>query len=294
MPKCRIGCPASIAFLFLLSSSPVATAQVGGVVGGTQIVPRDRVPPPRTGTGSVKGRVVDGVSGGPVARARVTLMGSTRAMVVTDAGGAFAFANLPPGPINISVDKSTYLNTSYPTRGRTFRSSMRPVMLTDGQALDGVTIPVFHGGSISGRVVDANGDPVDYAQIGVLRIPAPGRIGNPQMRSGTSTDDRGEFRIGRLEPGTYIVQASARRGPNFAEDITPAGTGPTAPLPLPLPTYYPGALSLDQAQPIAIERGQAAADIEVILAEGTPGVIIGTVTMNSGTLSSDLNTFINI
>jgi len=290
----RIGCPAAIGILFLLSSSQIAPAQVVFSGGGAQIPPRDRVPPPRTGTGSIKGRVVDGVTGGAVARARVMLPGIGRAPILTDASGAFAFANLPAGPINISVDKSTYLSSRYPTPGRTFRSSMRPVILADGQALEGVTIPIFHGGSISGHVVDANGDPVDYAQVNVLRIPAPGRIGRPTMRSGTGTDDRGEFRIGRLEPGTYIVQVSAtRRGPN-PEDMMPAGAPTTAPLPQPLPTYYPGALSIDQAQPIVIERGQATTDVDVILAEGIPGVITGTLTTSNGTPLSEQNGYVNV
>jgi hypothetical protein len=290
----RIGCPASLAFLLLLTSSSIAPAQVVVPGSNVQIAPRDRVPLPRTGTGSIKGRIVDGTSGGAVPRARVTLMGSTRATVLTDASGAFAFSNLPPGPLNLSIDKSTYLSSRYPTSGRTVRSNMRPLVLADGQALEGVTIPLFHGGAISGRVVDASGDPVDYAQVSVLRVPAPGRVGRPAMRSGSSTDDRGEFRVGRLEPGTYIVQVSARRGPGQMDETAPPGSPTSAPLPQPLPTYYPGALSIDQAQPITIERGQAATDIDIVLAEGIPGVITGTVTTSNGASPSEMNGFVNV
>jgi len=168
-----------------------------------------------------------------------------------------------------------------------------PLLLADGQALEGVSIPIFHGGSISGRVVDASGDPVEFAQVSLLRIPAAGRVGRPTMRGGTATDDRGEFRIGRLEPGSYIVQVIGRRGPN-PEDMLPAGALTTPPLPLPLPTYYPGALSIDQAQPIVVDRGQAAADIEVVLSEGVPGVILGTLTANNGASSSDMNGYVNV
>ena len=290
----RIGCPALVALLFLATSPFAARGQVVISNGNAQIAPRDRVPPPRTGTASVKGRVVDGVTGAAVARARVTLAGTTRATVLTDASGAFAFSNLPPASITISVDKSTYLNSRYPTSGRTIRSSMRPLMLADGQVLDGLTIPIFHGGSISGRVVDASGDPVDYAQVGVLRMPAAGRVGRPTMRGGTSTDDRGEFRLGRLEAGMYILQVSARRGPGPNPDEMMSGSAPGTPLPQPLPTYYPGALSLDQAQPILIEKGQPATDIEVILAEGVPGVIVGTVSTPTGISLGESNAYINV
>ncbi len=299
----RIGCPASVALLFfILPATAPAQSVSGGVSGGiiqgapgviVQGPPRDRVPPPRTGTGSVKGRVVDGVSGNAIARARVTLQGPTRVTVVTDASGAFAFANLPPGSINLGVDKATYLNTRFPTPGRTVRTNFRPVMLADGQAMEGVVIPMFHGASIAGRVVDANGDPVDFAQVSALRIPGPGRIGRPMMRGGVSTDDRGEFRVGRLEAGTYLLQVSARRGPSPDDMGTSAAPG-TAPLPQPLPTYYPGVLSLEQAQPITIEKGQSATDIEIALAEGIPGTVIGTVTMSNGSGFPAGNAYVNV
>ena len=287
MPIGRIGCPALLALLFFATSPLAARGQVVIPNGNVQIAPRDRVPPPRTGTGLVKGRVVDGVTGAAVARARVTLMGATRATVLTDASGAFVFSNLPPGSLNISVDKSTYLNSRYPTPGRTIRSSMRPLMLADGQALDGLTVPIFHGGAISGRVFDASGDPVDYAQVGLLRMPSAGRVGRPTMRGGTSTDDRGEFRIGRLEPGNYLLQVTARR-PNVDEPTPTA-----APAPQPMPTYYPGVLSIDQAQPIAIERGQSATDLDIVLAEGVPGVVVGTVTMSNGSPLPEMNGYVN-
>src|SRR3954469_17924488 len=131
----RIGCPASVALLFFILPARVPAQTVsGGVSGGiiqggpggiVQGPPRDRVPPPRTGTGSVKGRVVDGVTGAALARARVIVQGPTRMSVSTDASGAFALVNLPPGPINLSVDKATYLSTRFPTPGRTVRSNFR-------------------------------------------------------------------------------------------------------------------------------------------------------------------------
>lgn len=253
--------------------------------------PRDRVPPPRTGTGVIRGRVVDGATGSAVPRARVTVQGGMRPSMLTDASGVFAFGNLPAGPTMISVDKSTYLSTRYPTPGRTVRSGSRPVILADGQVLDNVTVPIFHGAAITGRVLDANGDPLDNAQVSVLRVPAVGRVGRPMSRGGSSTDDRGEFRVGRLEGGTYLVQVTSRRN-QIAEEMIPGAT-PAPPLPQPLPTYYPGALTIDQAQPITLERGQTATDIDVVLAEGFPGILNGTVTLANGLSVSGTNTYIN-
>lgn len=293
MLMCRIGCPVRIALAILLSFA--AASQAGQIVSGIQggVSPRDRVPPPRTGTGVVRGRVVDGVTGAGVARARVTFQGGKRSSTMTDGNGVFTFTELPMGPVMISVDKPTYLGTRYPAPGRTIRSNSRPLMLADGQALDNIAIPIFHGASISGRVMDANGDLVDYAQVSVLRIPAPGRMGRPTQRAGTSTDDRGEFRIGRLEAGTYLVQVNARPQPR-PEDMMPTpGTTPTPPAPMPLPTYYPGALAIDQAQPITLEKGQAVTDIDIVVAEGIPGIVNGILTSATGAPLGESNGYVN-
>ena len=179
----------------------------------------------------------------------------------------------------------------YPLAGRTIRSGSRPVTLSDGQVLDSLTIPLFHGAAIMGRVLDANGDPLDNAQVSALRVPAGGRIGRPVMRSSSSTDDRGEFRLGRLDAGSYILQVSARR--NVMNEEMP-GAAAAPPAPQPLPTFYPTALSIDGAQPIALERGQTVNDIDITLAEGFPGVVNGTVATANGGLPAGWSAFVNV
>jgi len=252
------------------------------VSGATQTPPRDRVLPPRTGTGVIKGRVVDGTTGAAVARARVMLQGpGAGAPTVTDADGAFTFTSLPPGPVTLMVQKSTYLPARYPAGGRTIRAQARPLILRDGQALDNIAVPMFHGGSITGRVFDANGDPVEFAQVSLLRIPPGGRTGKPAMRQSTQTNDLGEFRLGRLEEGTYAVQVSARRDEMMFGPMPPQAQ-PPPPLPQSVPTFYPGALSIDQAQPIVVDRSQAVTGIDIVLGEGIPGVVTGTVLMPNG------------
>ena len=297
MPMFRIGCPVRLVIvsLFLLVFAVPAPAQqvvINPTVQGGAPPPRDRVPPPRTGTGVIKGRVVDGVTGAAVPRARVMLQGSGRSTVTTDASGMFTFSGLPIGPVMISVDKSTYLNARYPAAGRTIRANIRPALLADGQTMDNVTIPMFHGASMSGRVLDANGDPIDFAQVSVMRVPSSGRLGRPTMRAGGSTDDRGEFRVGRLDSGTYLLQVTVRQQPSPG-DMMPGAT-PAPPQPQPLPTYYPGALAIEQAQPITLEKGQSVTDIDVVLTEGTPGIVTGTLTPAAGTTLAESNAYVNV
>jgi len=276
-----------VGFVVALLLVPVAAAKAQQLqtMGGIQVQPgRDRPPVVRVGTGVLKGRVVDGATGGAVPRARVMLQGAAfgRPPVTTDGSGAFAFTNLPAGPVTVMVEKSTFLQGRYPDAGRTFRSASRGLVLADGQVLDDVTIRIFHGCAISGRVLDANGDPVEFAQISAIRVPGSGRGGRLDQRGGSQSNDLGEFRVARLEPGTYVLQVNPRRMQidQIRSDGMPGAPAP--PTPQPLPTYYPSAVALEQAQPITLERGQSVSDIDVVLAEGLPAVIAGTVTGPDG------------
>jgi hypothetical protein len=237
--------------------------------------PRDRAPAPRVGTGAIKGRVVDGETGRALARARVRLtgQGGQRPVIVTDDSGAFAFAALPAGSYGLSVDRATYLPTQYPEPGQTMRSGYRPLVLADGQILDGLSVALSHGGGIAGRVVDAYGDPAEYAGIQALRLPRSGR-GRPQPAGGASTNDLGEFRIVRLTPGKYVVVAQPRPGIGFGQaDATDTQ---------PLATFYPGVPSVDQAQPLTIERGRVVTGVDIQVIESSAALVTGTVVDAAG------------
>jgi hypothetical protein len=238
---------------------------------------RDRLAPRTTGTGALRGRVVDGETGKPIARARVRLMSggpNNSVPVLTDSDGAFTLTGLPPGYVSMNVEKPTYLPGRYPDTPRTLRGRATPTGIANGQVLD-VTVKMFHGGAITGRVVDAYGDPVDFAQVQVLFVP---RGRPPQARGGSSTNDLGEFRIARLEPGRYILSVTPR---NMNMEEPAPGVAPM-PQPQPTPTYYPGASSAEQAQAIVINRGETVSGIEVMLGEGLPTILTGTVSGPEG------------
>src|SRR5256885_1540327 len=93
---------ASIIF-FIFFTAAASAAQVA------PLPPRDRPlePTTPTGTGVIKGRVVDGQTGNAVPRARVRLMGGgpRQSATLTDEAGAFVFTALPRATYTISVDK---------------------------------------------------------------------------------------------------------------------------------------------------------------------------------------------
>jgi carboxypeptidase family protein len=258
----------TVALLVILSARAAAAQVVRP--------PRDRPngPPPSVGTGVISGRVVDAPSGSAVARARVRLNwmgpGVRRPPVTTDTSGNFAFTELPPGSFTLAAEKSTYLTARYPEAGPTLRAANQPVPLSDGQTVDRLVIRMYHGGAITGHVIDANGDPVEMVQIQALRLPKFG--GRPQPRFGGGSNDLGEFRIPRLEPGQYVLLATPNRSfvPPDRADV-----GNTEPQPM--PTFYPSVLSMGQAQPISVARGATVAGIDLQLVDGQAASVSGTV-----------------
>jgi hypothetical protein len=241
--------------------------------------PHDRPNGPRSvGTGAISGRVVDAQTGDAVARAHVRLNwngpGVRRAPITTDTLGNFAFSDLPEGSFMLSVEKSTYLPARYPEAGATMRATLRPIPLADGQAIERVVVRMFHGGAVTGRVIDVNGDPLEGVAIQAYRLPKFG--GKPQPRSGGGSNDLGEYRIARLEPGKYVLLATPSR--SFALPGMEVGDAE----PQPMPTFYPGVLSMGQAQPITVARGTTVAGIDVPLIDGQATSVSGTVVDASG------------
>jgi hypothetical protein len=234
------------------------------------VQPRDRVPPPVTGTSALKGKVVDAATGTAVSRARVRLSGGAgqRSPVMTDGDGAFEFTRLPAGTYLVTVEKTSYLPGRYPDVTRSLRAQRQALSIAEGQ-VQSVAIPMFRAGVIVGRVLDAYGEPVEYASVNLILVPRGST--RPQTRGSFQTNDLGEFRVPRLEAGRYYLAAVPRQ--LFMDD----GVQNPQPLPEPLPTYYPSGASLDQAQPINVQRGQTVSGIDIALAEGTPSLVTGIV-----------------
>jgi hypothetical protein len=236
--------------------------------------PRQR---PAEGTATLRGRVVDGATGAAIPRAKVRITNRDQRgsrVVTTDAEGVFTMTKVAAGQVVLSAEKASYLTASYPERRRTLR--VANLQVSDGQTVDNITIPMFRGGAITGRVVDIYGDPVEYAMVNVFFAPPAGRLAGFQQgaRASQSTNDIGEYRIGRLDPGQYYVMVTPQqRRPNEQDDASAA----------PGRTWYPGVASFDQAQPITIERGASIAGVDLQMLDTTLTKVSGLVMTAKGT-----------
>lgn len=171
------------------------------------------------GHGSIAGMVSDASSGEPVRKAIVTLtlQMTPRAWATarTDGSGQFKFEGLPAGKYDLRAGKAGMGNAVYGAGSG--REVGELIVLGDGEAREGLKLRIIAAGSIAGRVVDSDGDPVRDAQVTLLRT---GRNLGERILvhyRGANTDDRGEYRMDNIGPGRYYLQAMtppANEGPD--------------------------------------------------------------------------------
>jgi hypothetical protein len=204
------------------------------------------------GRGIVSGTVVEAASGDPVRKAVVTLtwQGSPKSWATTrtDGSGKFRFEGLPAGKFELRAVKTGVGTAVYGGNGA--RELGEFVALGDGEAREGLTLRFIHSGSISGRVLDADGDPVLGAQVGLMR---PGRnMGERTLLNFryASTNDRGEYKFSSIDPGQYYPVA------NLFPRVSPGSPQ------YPIRHYYAGARTSKDANPINVQPGESLSGID--------------------------------
>ena len=212
---------------------------------------------------SVSGVVTNSVTGEPIVRAHVSLRPtSNRANTalqtygaMTDAEGKFSITSLPPANYIVLADRAGFETAPM----------SRAVQINPGDKKEDFKLKLIPDGAITGRVVDASGDPVE-------RAPVTADSGGMGYGPGSTTDEKGQFRIGGLRPGKYRVKASQANLP-YAAEIRTDGTFEVHHA----STYYPSSLTEKGATKVMVPAGSEVNDIEIRLIR-TPIVrVSGTV-----------------
>lgn len=188
----------------------------------TLLLASDAVPSaqsqPTAPQGLIVGRVIDAGTDAGVSGAAVTVTipppagqppgpQPQRPAILTDADGRFVLFPLPAGRINLSVSSRGYLQQ--PFGALRPGGIAQPLELAPGEKLTNVVVRIWKGATITGRILDDDGEPVEGANIGVLRREITGgRLRYTTAGAGQS-DDRGVYKSTGLPPGKYVVVIAA-------------------------------------------------------------------------------------
>ena len=180
------------------SMTTTVTEMIGpGVSGGTK--------PMEIGTGVVMGRVVEADGTSPVAGTIVTLSlpGFAPQRVLTDGQGRFAYRGLPKGSFSLTASRPGFVDGAH---GR-LRPGGTPmaVEITETLRTGTADIMVWRHAAIAGTVLDENNEPLVGAPVRALRRDYTSGRRRLTDSGFDTTDDRGQFRMGSLEPGEYVV-----------------------------------------------------------------------------------------
>lgn len=219
--------------------------------------------------GSISGVVVNAITKEPVRRAEVAAStfgnrqgppggfagpGQQQSMpgqqrVSTDAEGKFIISDLSAGSYNLNARRSGLLDARYGAKGRT--SPGAQVTVSSGQDVTGIRIEMMPQSVIAGRVIDDDGEALQGVMVQLQQAQSASTPTGRAMRaigmSNGRTDDRGEFRLTNISPGTYTLQIIPNLpSGNPAANETPMGY---------VSMYYPGVYDPSQAEKIKVAAG---------------------------------------
>jgi hypothetical protein len=226
----------------------VAVLWAAGVAGAQTAPPSQPPPttPPRdsaaTGTAQIRGVIRSTSDDRPLTRARVSVISDALPeprVAISGADGRYAITDLPPGSYIVSATRSGYAPQTY-GQGRVVTGT--PVVLADGQQI-AIDLPMTPGGFIVGRILDEDGTPFAGAEVDALISRFEAGADALFSVSSALTDDRGEFRLFGLAPGSYYVSAA---DPAFRRVSTPKGVFRYS------PTYHPGTTQANQAKTVTV------------------------------------------
>jgi hypothetical protein len=224
------------------------------------------------GNYSLSGTVVNSVTGAPVKGAEVNLVtlsnvdagpgappnqpGPMLAEASSGAGGEYLFSGLAAGQYSLQASKSGFVTDS--------AVSGYPETIALSASVSGHTIRLVPLGVLEGTVSSQYGEPLAGVFIGLFEHGVVDGVRSVLPGRSAMTNDRGQFRIWDLQPGTYYVQARRLAG------STSLAVGDRSVHYTPWegfrPVYFGGAHGVDSATPVTVAAGgQARADFDVTM-----------------------------
>ncbi len=201
---------------------------------------------------TVQGGVYDAESQNPLARTRVALVplpgnAVPVASLLSNDHGGYVFDNVKPGWYLIRAARTGYEVAEY-GQVRPGRPGVPFEVSGSVESGEARQIVMHHQAVITGSVVDDNAIGIAGWAVNLYTARQPMR-----RVAVTMTDDRGNFRVGELEAGSYLVRA----GGGGLEDASTV-----------VPSYYKYGTSVAGAEPVRVRLGETQGFVLIHTVEG--------------------------
>lgn len=230
----------------------------------------------------VQGQVVHEPGGQPLKKVTVKLNpedkeNGTTYKAMSDLEGRFKFEKVEAGDYTLTIDRNGFLETGK-------QKGVHKLNLRPGNEVKDVVLRMQPSAVINGKILDNDGDPLPGVSITVRK---PG-TSSPQrgIVSTGYTDDLGEYRIGNLRPGRYLIEANLIDY-SFEPEATVKMADETRET-APYTTYYPGGTDKSQAATIELRAGDEVA-INLTLTYGPAYRVRGTLVGMPDLAGADAN-----
>ncbi len=204
--------------------------------------------------GSIAGTIFDAVTHQPVKKAMVLINTNFNPLAggqppnngpqsaATDVSGAFSLENLPPGTYQVDVQHQSY------------NPGHKSITVNAGEKAGPVNVDLIPMASVSGRILDEDGDPLNgcFVQVHPAAHPEQFAQGSMGFYRGAAGDE-GQYRVYGIPAGKYILTAQCS-APAFQPRPFSAGPEPPPSLAYPM-QYYPLASEAKSAQVIELAAG---------------------------------------
>ena len=215
----------------------------------TGILAAQATPSAKQPLSTVSGQVVQDPGGTPLRKVLVSLASTDAPSLnsrgeqnprtsVTDAEGHFQMDAVQPGNYRVTLERNGFVTTNHRSRAYSATS----LSLIAGQDITGLLFRMLPAGVIQGKIVDEDGDPLSGVQVVAMSPTSQNGFG------GAQTNDLGEYRIGGLPQGEFLVMALTSQAP-VTENAKRGESSIYA------PTFYPGTLDRRQATKIEVHPG---------------------------------------
>ncbi|MGH9704172.1 MAG: carboxypeptidase regulatory-like domain-containing protein [Candidatus Acidiferrales bacterium] len=158
----------------------------------------------------ISGRVLDALSGSPVAGVTVSILPAkppaTPQIVITESGGQFLFEHVLPGKYQLLARRKGSTQQLY----QQHENFSTAIVAGEGLDSENIVFLLTPESSIEGQITDQMGEAVRHATVMLFRQDTAGGKLAIRLQTRRQTNDEGRYRFPHLAPGTYFVAVSAQ------------------------------------------------------------------------------------